>query len=434
LNKNRNKGKVLEKEIKQLDECTRELTITLTTDELQPHYEKAYKAMQPKVKQTGFRNGRVPIAMIKKMYGPGIEADADQDLVNDVFRNYTQEENIQVLGTPTLKDIAKDENGIKYVIEFETLPKITLKDYKGVTIDEPIHAVTDQEVQEELEYILAQNGELDEAEQVTDEHHVIKVEMSEILEDGELSEPNETDVYLADKNILPELKDNILNTKVGDSFDYTPTAPDANPTIKDKNFKVTITKIQKLTPAELTDEFVERVTGGRITKADELKDEVNFNLQDEWDRKSRELVENQIVGSLVDSNQIPAPEQLVNQVLTQMVQDVKQRYEKSPEQLNMADDELETQLRPNAERSVKWELVRNQIIENESIELEDYDIDPIVEKEAKRYGQDVEQMKKILVQNPNFLTKILSKKVIDFVLDFAIINEVDFETHERIED
>ena len=44
-----------------------------------------------------------------------------------------------------------------------------------------------------------------------------------------------------------------------------------------------------------------------------------------------------------------------------------------------------------------------------------------------------EQMKKILVQNPNFLTKILSKKVIDFVLDFAIINEVDFETHERLE-
>ena len=275
---------------------------------------------------------------------------------------------------------------------------------------------------------------MEEAEQVTDESFVVKLEMAEILEGGELSESNETDVYLADKNILPELKENIINTKVGDSFDYTPTAEDANPNIKDKNFKVTITKIQKLTPAVLDDEFVERVTGGRITKAEELQDEVNFNLQDEWDRKSRELVENQIVSTLVDSNEIPAPEQLVNQVLTQMIQDVKQRYEKSPEQLNMTDDELNAQLRPNAERSVKWELVRNQIIENESIELEDYDIDPIVEKEAKRYGQDPEQMKKILVQNPNFLTKILSKKVIDFVLDFAIINEVDFETHERIED
>lgn len=424
----------MEKELKKIDECTRELTITLTTDELQPYYEKAYKAMQPKVNLEGFRKGRVPISMIKKMYGKGIEADADQDLINDLFRNYTQEENIQVLGTPTLKNLDKDDKGIKYIIEFETLPTITLKDYKGVAIDEPVHTVTDQEVQDELEYILAQNGELEEAEQVTDESFVVKLEMAEILEGGELSESNETDVYLADKNILPELKENIINTKVGDSFDYTPTAEDANPNIKDKNFKVTITKIQKLTPAVLDDEFVERVTGGRITKAEELQDEVNFNLQDEWDRKSRELVENQIVSTLVDSNEIPAPEQLVNQVLTQMIQDVKQRYEKSPEQLNMTDDELNAQLRPNAERSVKWELVRNQIIENENIELEDYDIDPIVEKEAKRYGQDPEQMKKILVQNPNFLTKILSKKVIDFVLDFAIINEVDFETHERIED
>lgn len=424
----------MEKELKKLDECTRELTITLTTAELQPHYEKAYKEMQPKVNQEGFRKGRVPIAMIKKMYGKGIEAEADQDLVNDVFRTYTQEENVQVLGTPTLKDIEKNDDGIKYVIEFETLPTITLKDYKGMSIDEPIHTVTDDEVQEELEYILAQNGELEDAEQVTDEQHVIKVEMQEVLENDELSEANETDVYLADKNILPELKENILNTKVGDSFNYVPTAEDANPSIKGKTFKVTITKIQKLTPAELTDEFVERITGGRITKADELKDEVNFNLQDEWDRKSRELVENQIVANLVDANEVPAPDQLVGQVQKQMVVDVKQRYEKNPEQLTMTDDELEEQLKPNAERSVKWELVRNQIIENESIELEDYDIDPIVEKEAKRYGQDVEQMKKILVQNPSFLTKILSKKVIDYVLDFAIINEVDFETHERIED
>lgn len=433
MNKNCNKGKVLEKEIKKLDECTRELTITLTTDELQPHYEKAYKAMQPKVNLGGFRKGRVPIAMIKKMYGPGIEADADQDIVNDVFRNYTQEENVQVLGTPTLKDISKNEDGIKYVIEFETMPSITLNDYKGMSIDEPVHAVTDQEVQDELEYILAQNGELEDAEQVTNEQHVIKVEMQEVLEDGELSEANDTDVYLADKNILPELKENILNTKVGDSFNYTPTAHDANPSIKGKTFKVTIAKIQELTPAELTDEFVERITGGRITEANELKDEVNFNLQDEWDKKSRELVENQIVNNLVANNTVPAPEQLVNQVLGQMIADVKQRYEKNPEQLTVTDDELEAQLKPNAERSVQWELVRNQIIENESIELEDYDIDPIVEKEAKRYGQDVEQMKKILIQNPNFLTKILSKKVIDFVLDFAIINEVDFETHERLE-
>lgn len=425
----------MEKEIKKIDECKRELTISLTTEELQPHYEKAYKDMQPKVNLEGFRKGKVPIKMIKKMYGPGIEADTDQNLVNDLFRNYTQEENVQVLGSPVLKDIDKTEEKITYVVEFETLPTITLNDYKGIPIDEPVHTVTDEEVEEELEYILAQNGELEEADQVTDDQHVIKVEMAEILsEEGELSEPNETEVYLADKNILPELKEELLNTKVGDSFDYTPTAEDANPAIKDKNFKVTVKSIKKLTPAELNDEFVEKITNGRITKADELKDEINFNLQDEWDKKTRELVETQIVNNLVDTNDIPAPEQLVNQVVGQMLQDVKQRFENNPEIAGKDDDTLKEELRPNAERSVKWELARNQIIENEGIELEDYDIDPIVEKEAKRYGQDPEQMKQILAQNPNFLTKILSKKVLDFVLDFAIINEVDYETHEKIED
>ena len=184
------------------------------------------------------------------------------------------------------------------------MPTITLKDYKGMVIDEPVHAVTEEEVEEELEYILAQNGELEDADQVTDDHYVLSLSMQEIISEDELSEANETDVYLADKNILPELKENLRNTKVGDSFNYSPSSENANPQIKDKNFKVTVTKIQKLKPAELTDEFVDRITNGRITKAEELKDEINFNLQDEWDNKSRELVENQIVYNLVTS-QLP---------------------------------------------------------------------------------------------------------------------------------
>ena len=221
-------GKTLEKEIKKIDECTRELTIKLTTEELQPYYESAYKKMQPKVNLGGFRKGKVPIKMIKKMYGAGIEADADQDIVNEEFRNFTQEENIQVLGTPKLKDIDKDENGIVYTIEFETLPTITLKDYKGMAIDEPVHAVTEEEVEEELEYILAQNGELEDADQVTDDHYVLSLSMQEIISEDELSEANETDVYLADKNILPELKENLRRhnfsytelKKEGDLFGY----------------------------------------------------------------------------------------------------------------------------------------------------------------------------------------------------------------------
>lgn len=426
----------MEKELKKIDDSKRELTITLTTGELEVHYEKAYKKIQPKINLSGFRKGRVPLNMIKKMYGAGIEADADQDIVNEVFSNYAQEENIQVLGTPKLMNIDKTESGIEYKIEFETLPTVVLTDYKGISIDEPVHTVTDEEVQVELDYILAQNGELSDAEQITDDNFVVKINMSEITEnDGkeELSESNETDVYLADKNIVPELKENLLNTKVGDSFTYEPKGDNINPTIKDKKFKVTVTKIQELTPAELTDEFVESITNGRITKTDEFKDEIHYNLQDEWDRKTREIVEAQIVNNLVETNNITAPEQLVQDVLSQMVHDIRHRYEGNPEVSSKTDEQLKEDLYPNAVKNVKWELARNQIIENENIEIEDYDIDPIVEKEAKRYGQDVEKMKKVLVQNPNFLTKILSKKVLDFVLDFAIINEVDYETHEKIE-
>ena len=82
----------MEKNIKQLEGCFQEIEITLSKEELQPHYEEAYKKARPHIVLQGFRKGKVPLNMVKKIYGKQIEADANQDIISDVFGNVAKEE------------------------------------------------------------------------------------------------------------------------------------------------------------------------------------------------------------------------------------------------------------------------------------------------------------------------------------------------------
>lgn len=421
----------MEKLIKEINPSTHELKITLSSSELDTYYQQAYKKAQSSINLKGFRKGKVPINMIKKMYGEGIEADANQEIANDEFNKIRQEDNLKVIGTPSLTNIEKIDTGIEFTIQYETIPKITIKDIKGITIKEPIHIVTDEEIQDEIDNLLSQHGEFETAGQVTDNNFVLGLLINELDNEGNLikSEKEQlTHVYLSDKNVYPELKENLLNTKLEDSFEFSPSQNNDT----QKRYNVVVKEIQRLIPKEFNNEFVESITNGKLKTTEEFREELEFNIQDEWDRKAREFIEGQIIDKVVSDNEVSVPESLVKQVMQQMLEDYKKRNANNPEVEKATVESLESELRPMAEKSVKWEILRNEIVEKEDITVEEHDLDPIIEQQAKAYGIEKEQMKKLLVNNPGMINSVINKKVIDFILDFAITEEVDFETGEPL--
>lgn len=421
----------MEKLIKEINPSTHELKITLSSSELDTYYQQAYKKAQSSINLKGFRKGKVPINMIKKMYGEGIEADANQEIAKDEFNKIRQEDNLKVIGTPSLTNIEKIDTGIEFTIQYETIPKITIKDIKGITIKEPIHIVTDEEIQDEINNLLSQHGEFETAGQVTDNNFVLGLLINELDNEGNLikSEKEQlTHVYLSDKNVYPELKENLLNTKLEDSFEFSPSQNNDT----QKRYNVVVKEIQRLIPKEFNNEFVESITNGKLKTTEEFREELEFNIQDEWDRKAREFIEGQIIDKVVSDNEVSVPESLVKQVMQQMLEDYKKRNANNPEVEKATVESLESELRPMAEKSVKWEILRNEIVEKEDITVEEHDLDPIIEQQAKAYGIEKEQMKKLLVNNPGMINSVINKKVIDFILDFAITEEVDFETGEPL--
>ena len=110
----------------------------------------------------GFRPGKVPANVIQSQYGNSIKMEAAENAANNYLKEYVESSNIHLVGHPSLVDIStsEDKTTHTYKIEFEVIPDFELGDYKSIVVDEPVHRVTDEEIDKEIQAIAKSMGTL----------------------------------------------------------------------------------------------------------------------------------------------------------------------------------------------------------------------------------------------------------------------------------
>ena len=157
----------MEVTINNMNDCEREMYVTMSQEELAPHFEKAYKEAAPALEIKGFRKGKVPMQMIKKMFGASIEYQTVEEITNDLFRKEIEARNINPIGTPQIVKIDfKPGTPLSYKIKYEVRPEFELKDYKSITIEKYTHKTNDTEIQNEIERLQQINSTLEEAQKI----------------------------------------------------------------------------------------------------------------------------------------------------------------------------------------------------------------------------------------------------------------------------
>lgn len=416
----------MESKIKALEGTAQELEIKLTEEEVAPFIDSELKKIQPQIVLPGFRAGKVPLNLIKQRYGESIKQDACQEAIIDAFSRIAQEKNLRVIGRPHIHDIKFEDDLVVGVIHFDVPADFEPIGYKELTLDEPVHAVGEEEVEAEIDHIRLQFATQEDAEFAETDLSVLDVEFSELdAESGAViigGKKEAAQVFLGDKNVIPELKDKLLGAKAGDTFTFTPEA--------DKGmFLCSVKKVSRLIPAEITPEFVKQITGDRLETEEDLRADIGFKLQERWDEESRKLMEQQAIEKIVQQNMdFPVPQDII----LQHARTLSEEFFKQYKDLKPNEEQIRNLVRayvPIAEKQVRWEFVKDKIVEIEGIEVEEFDIDPIIEQEAERTGSDKEALKKRLMENEGFMANMLNKKVLDFMFDFATTEEMSFEDY-----
>lgn len=417
----------MEVNINTLSGVQQEADIKVSNNDLQPVFDRAYEKYRKKVEIRGFRKGKAPLEMVKKMYGEAIEHESLDDAADAFFKQAMQERNIRPIGQPTLVDMNfKRGEEFHFKIKYEIRPAISLGKYTGIEAEKPVHTVTDDEINAEVEYLRRANSTSAEVQSVTDENHVITADVQELDEAGTPligRKSSGARFMLFDKTLAGEIRTVLMNAEVGGTYraSFESKHDDHSHQV---NVSITPTKIEKVAFPEFNDELVKKITNGKMNTAGEFLSGVRRDLAKFWDDQAERKVRDAIADEVVRSHEFDVPESLVNSFTDAFLEDAKNRSRdrKLPANFNM--QKFRDESRPTAIWQSKWMLLKEAIIEKESIGVTDAEIDQLAAEEATRTGIEKERILQYYKNSGAANEKLLSEKVVSFLRSQAKIKEV----------
>ena len=359
-----------------VDDLNAKVVINLAPSDYTTLVENKLREHAKKVKMPGFRPGKVPAGMVKKMYGTSILIDQVNDILSRKVYEYIREENLNILGSPlpseTSKPKADWENPkeMEFTYDLGLAPSINLNSAFNASFTFYVIRPTEKDIESSLENIAKRSGEMTEVESVG-ETDLVKVQWVELKEDGT---PKEGGVLHSSSISMDNVKDaeakqQLLGLKVGESqvlnhnhFSENDTDHAAMLGVQKEdlgnlnpNFKITVERIQRLTPAEINEDLFKRMyPDGSVTSLDELKAKITEDYSNYFAKESDRKLKNDIVLHLLSEVNISLPDAFLKRWLV-----ISNENKVTAEDIEREYD--------NYAKGLKWQLIENNIIKEQSI-------------------------------------------------------------------
>lgn len=416
----------MEVTINPLSEVLYEAEILVTNLELQPHFDRAYAEYRPKAELKGFRKGKVPLDMIKRIYGEAIEYKALDAVASEFYHQSMAERGIHPLGQPAMTDMDFQRGvHLRFKIKYEVKPEITLKNYKGVKVERPVHTVTDAEVDAEIMHLRRVNSTHVEASSVTDNEHIVTADVQELDEAGTPligKKSNNAKFYLADESLAEEIKDALRAAEVGGT--YRTMVESSHDDHKHTTYlTMTVTKIEKVQLPEFDEALVKKLTGDKVTSTEEFLKGIRGDLQRYWDDQAERRAADAIVGEIVREHEFPVPDMLTNSILDAMMDDIRSKSRDRTLPRDFDEKTFREENRAYAIHQAKWILLKEKIAEAEHISVSDAEIEERAEADASRTGIAKDRLLEYYKSAGTINERILSDKILLFLKNHAKITD-----------
>ncbi len=425
-------------DIQELTPVEREMTVVLEYAELKPHFDQAYRAQQQKVSIKGFRPGKAPIAMVKKLYGREVEFAALERVADRVFRQQAIEQQLPIIGSPSLVDMSyQPDQPYTFKVRYEVPPVIELADLSGLTAERLTLNVTDVQVDEALENLRRSRGQLVETDQPADEHGTVTCDLVRLNADGQ---PVDGQVYpgqrinLAGDKLNPLLREALIGATVGElrTVDLTFKRSDGAEVLDDEGnrdiFQLTVTKVERLELPEVDDTFADQVSGGQFVTLDALRDDIGAQLSKQFGQRSDEMIDDRLASQVVELHPFVVPSALTNAMLDSFLEDVKRQGKDGKLPADFDEKAFRDANRQLAENRAKWMLLRDKIAQTEGLTATDESVDALIVQQATEMNLDPERMRSFY-QNPRnrvgLEDQLLSRQVFELLRNRATITERD---------
>lgn len=425
--------------IKQVSPVEYELELNATAADLEPEFKKALRAQQSRTQLKGFRPGKVPPALVKKMYGRALAYELAEKTVQETYeKEVLNADEHNVLGQPRLTVLDYDMDGdLHAVIRFGVRPEVEFKDLSGETLPRLAHQVEDEEVDRTLERLRREHADLVPVEEggAGDEDQVV-IDMQQVDEatGTPIIGKREEDVtlFLDDDRVHDELREGLKGRQAGDTF-RVELPHGHGDHVHTHRYEVSVKEVKRRDLPELDDEFARELSNGRLDSVEALRKEITEQLQEEWDKQSRETLEGMMIARMLELHPVPVPESAVETFQEYFIEDVKRRN-KGELPAGFDAEAFRRANREEAERQARWMILRDALIEQEGLEVTEEDLDAFFEKTSRDSPELSPQLLRQYYQSMGMVDRVRERQLSDQVFaalraKFNIVDK-DKETFE----
>jgi trigger factor len=387
----------------------------------------------------GFRAGKIPPAVAKKMFGKQARYEAIYQQMQQSFFKAVQDEDLKLAGMPNFEPtVDEDGKDLEFKATFEVYPEITLADFSAIEVEQKAAEVTDADLENMLTNLQKQHAKWEESTEAAVDGDQVVIDFEGFI-DGEAFEGGKAAGYsltLGSNSMIPGFETGLVGAKAGEEKTLDVAFPEDyhKEELKGKpaQFKVSVQTVKKPELPELNAEFFGSF-GIETADLAEFKSEIRKNMDRELARGLRNLAKQQVIAGLVESNNIDVPASLVDQEIDRLRQQAVQQFGGGQKfDMNMLPKEL---FKEQAEKRVAIGLLMNAAIEANELTPSAEKVEALIEEVAASY-QDPEEVRTYYNTNPQQKAQVealaLEEQVVEKVLAQAKVSQVESNYEEVI--
>lgn len=410
------------------------LEVEVNAERVSAALDKAFNKVIKKVNVPGFRKGKVPRPIFEARFGAeSLYQDAIDILLPEVYGEAVNQTDIFPVDRPDVEiDQFSKGQPFKFKATVTVKPEAELGEYKGLEVPVSKIEITDEEVTAELERLQQRHAELmvveEEAAQSGD---TVVIDFDGYV-DGVQFEGGQAERYsleLGSNTFIPGFEEQVVGMSTGDFKDVEVAFPEDYHSVelagKQAMFKVKVHEIKRKRLPELDDEFAKDVS--EFDTLDEYKEDLRKQLHIRKEDEAKAARENAVVEKAAENATVEIPEAMIDSEVQNMLRDFDNRLRNQGMNMELflsfsgqTKEDLENQMKDDAEKRVRNNLVLEQIAKVENIEVSEEEIGDELQTMADTYKRSVEEIRSILASNgslANLREEIVLRKTISLLVD-----------------
>jgi trigger factor len=407
--------------------------ITITGTDLESRVSEKLEEARPDIEMKGFRKGKVPMALLKKQFGPRLMGEAMQEAVDGAMQGHLDETGDRPAMQPEVKMVNEDwkeGDDVVVAMSYEKLPEIPEIDYKSIKLERLTVAPADADIDEALGNLAQNVQNFDTKKGKAADGDQVVIDFKGML-DGEAFEGGTAEDYplvLGSNSFIPGFEEQLIGAKKGDEKKLDVTFPEEygaeHLAGKAVVFEVTVKEVKKPVPAEIDDEMAKKYGAEDLAA---LKGQIAERLQAEYAGAARAVMKRKLLDVLDEKVSFELPPALVDAEAGQIAHQLWHEENPEVEGHDHAHVEPTEEHKKLAERRVKLGLLLAELGQKNEIKVSDAEMSQAIMAQARQYpGQErafFEFVQKNAGAQQQIRAPLFEDKVVDFVFEMSEVTE-----------